>query len=136
MRKKKLKDTIKYDCFAYKKDLENSKNPGKCIALKGLYCKCGECPFYKTEEKFNSESKKKVDSIKCCKKPTVSWRTKKKDKRKFNGEARYDCFAYRSIFYKEPYQEKCQVLTELLCKKQDCPFYKKTESVGGFKNDI
>lgn len=50
MRKKKVKDTVQYDCLAYKKSLENTKNTGKCIALRKLYCAHEKCSFYKTRE--------------------------------------------------------------------------------------
>ena len=51
MRKKKSKDTIKYNCFAYKKSLDNSEKIGECIALDEFYCKYGNCSFYKTEQR-------------------------------------------------------------------------------------
>lgn len=44
---------IKTDCFAYKKNLN------RCGALEVLYCKDGECRFYKTKEE-RCEGCKKV----------------------------------------------------------------------------
>ena len=35
---------IKYDCFAYKKELN------KCSELNQLYCAYTDCEFYKTKE--------------------------------------------------------------------------------------
>lgn len=39
---------VKKDCFGY----YTEKGEGKCNALDGLYCRCEDCAFYKTKEKF------------------------------------------------------------------------------------
>jgi len=41
---------IKNDCFAIKGN--------KCIALKELYCRYGECGFYKTKSQYNEDIEK------------------------------------------------------------------------------
>lgn len=45
-------DTVKKDCFAYRKKTEDS---GYCIALKKLYCRCEECKFYKNKVEYEKE---------------------------------------------------------------------------------
>lgn len=58
MKNKKSKDPIKYDCFAYKKNLDDPEKVGECIALNKLYCEYEDCSFYKTEEEFSSAAKR------------------------------------------------------------------------------
>lgn len=45
-------DTVKKDCFAYRKKTEDS---GFCVALKELYCRCEECKFYKNKVDYEKE---------------------------------------------------------------------------------
>lgn len=42
---------IKTDCFAYKKSIHN------CNALNELYCRDGECGFYRTSEEWCNSCK-------------------------------------------------------------------------------
>lgn len=40
----------KTDCFAYKPGQQNPRRKAECTALEKLYCKEGECRFYKSME--------------------------------------------------------------------------------------
>ncbi len=40
----------KTDCFAYKPGQQNPRRKAECAALDKLYCKEGECRFYKAAE--------------------------------------------------------------------------------------
>lgn len=44
---------IKTDCFAF-----NNKKKLDCTVLDDLYCKRGECSFYKTREAFLKDAEK------------------------------------------------------------------------------
>jgi len=44
---------IKTDCFAF-----NNKKKLDCTALDDLYCKRGECRFYKTRETFLRDARR------------------------------------------------------------------------------
>ena len=50
---------VKHDCFAYSKELR------KCKALNDLYCRNGECKFYKTEFQRCEECKTSRTKITC-----------------------------------------------------------------------
>ena len=41
---------VKTDCFAYKPGQQNLRRKAECIALDKLYCKEGECRFYKDRQ--------------------------------------------------------------------------------------
>ena len=40
----------KTDCFAYKRGRQNPRRKAECAALDKLYCKEGECRFYKEQQ--------------------------------------------------------------------------------------
>lgn len=40
----------KTDCFAYRPGQQNPRRKAECTALDKLYCKEGECSFYKDKE--------------------------------------------------------------------------------------
>ena len=65
---------IKEDCFGYVKDRK------QCRALDRLYCKYGECGFYKTNENYCDKCKESwgryIDCKECNK---MFYRGKKKD---------------------------------------------------------
>lgn len=51
---------IKEDCFAY------SKDRNRCNALKSLYCKDGECGFYKKKGTECDSCKSSIGRIRSC----------------------------------------------------------------------
>jgi hypothetical protein len=53
------KPTIKTDCFAYasRRNQNNGRKLETCMALNALYCRAGECKFYKTKERACYECK-------------------------------------------------------------------------------
>lgn len=55
-------ENVKCDCFAYK----NDGNREKCTALKSLYCKYGECNFYKTKADLRKTCKKATGRTRSC----------------------------------------------------------------------
>lgn len=52
-KKIKTKPEVRKNCFAYRADSKIG-----CAALKSLECKVGECPFYKSKERYEEELKK------------------------------------------------------------------------------
>lgn len=41
---------VKTDCFAYRPGQQNPRRKAECAALDKLYCRDGECRFYKYKE--------------------------------------------------------------------------------------
>lgn len=41
---------VKTDCFAYRPGRQNPRRKAECAALDKLYCKEGECRFYKDRQ--------------------------------------------------------------------------------------
>lgn len=51
---------VKTDCFAYKKDSSVGSSYEVCDALDRLYCKKGQCKFYKNKEKYKVSERKDI----------------------------------------------------------------------------
>lgn len=50
-----MENTIKQDCFAFKSDVDLQSSRAKfkgCKILEEMLCLERECPFYKTQEKY------------------------------------------------------------------------------------
>ena len=51
----------KTDCFAYKPGRQNPRRKAECTALDKLYCRDGECRFYKAAEDVAGHPKDEYD---------------------------------------------------------------------------
>lgn len=51
----------KTDCFAYKPGQQNPRRKAECMALDKLYCKEGECRFYKDRQDMVGYPKDECD---------------------------------------------------------------------------
>ncbi|WP_373206484.1 hypothetical protein [Coprococcus phoceensis] len=58
------KQEAKKDCFAYRK-VSGRMGGEKCTALKNLYCRYGECTFYKTQKEMCDKCKQGFCKIGC-----------------------------------------------------------------------
>ena len=52
---------VKTDCFAYKPGRQNPRRKAECTALDKLYCKEGECRFYKDRQDMVGYPKDECD---------------------------------------------------------------------------
>lgn len=51
----------KTDCFAYKPGQQNPRRKAECTALDKLYCRDGECSFYKDRQDMAGHPKDECD---------------------------------------------------------------------------
>ena len=52
---------VKTDCFAYKPGHQNPRRKAECTALDKLYCRDGECSFYKDRQDVAGHPKDEYD---------------------------------------------------------------------------
>lgn len=54
-------NTVRCDCFGYKKEHWFDSTYEECTVLRNLYCRNGKCKFYKTREEFKEGWDEKND---------------------------------------------------------------------------
>lgn len=52
----------KTDCFAYKPGSQNPRRKAECTALDKLYCRDGECRFYKAADAVGYQKDEYIDT--------------------------------------------------------------------------